>query len=312
MSTILTCFARRNGIKKYVRAFTLSEISELLLSDAIISAEFNRDEVDKHTGNDVELEKSILTDWSICMVLAYWNGNMTHVKHVKDIKLTKENPLCVTEGGHRLRWLNKILKGETVIDGMTIGDIKTQFPHIYEEIMNYSVIVEIKTHNSGVVPLEYVKDEYVAVNTRGAPLNFGEIALASTDKHANELYEVFNKSFLHRMKKTNSKNRDGGRALIFRLIRSMSSGNFDHMRATDKTMPVVSYDMYNQLYSVISRIGYIEKQLLDSSTDKKLKTLLQKSIDDKFHGVLFYGMCKFGDSVLNIIEEFFSARGDIS
>ena len=112
MDTIQNFVDRRKGFRKFVRSYTLFDIASLLSDEAIDTASFNRDEVKSHKGNDVELLKSILIGWSVCMFLAFWDG-VAYV--LKDIKPTKMSPLYVTEGGHRLRWVSNIVNGEVKI-----------------------------------------------------------------------------------------------------------------------------------------------------------------------------------------------------
>lgn len=234
------------------------------------------------------------------MFLGFWNGK---AMKAEDILPTKENPIHVTEGGHRLRWLKKILNGESAVCDMSIQDIKKKNKELYDFIMNYKIVVEIKTHTSGTVPEKYMMSEYNAVNTHGELLKYGETR--STDDNVNKLVEVFDVAFAHRKAKTNGKSRQDGVGLKHRFIRSIDSGDFRKMVKNDFTLPKVSDDKYSTVESIIKNLGSIESSVLET-VDKKIKTKLSASLDDKFHGTMFYGLMNEPHTASDVIKDFYT------
>ena len=292
--------ASRSGIVTHVRRYTLSEIWTLLSNDSVVSAHWNRPEVAKRKGDETELMTSIIQGFSISLFLGFWNGKAVKID---DIKPTKENPIHITEGGHRLRWLKKILNGETAVCDMSIQDIKTKNKTLYDFIMNYKIIIEIKTHSSGTVSEKYMMSEYNAVNTHGELLKYGETR--STDDNVNKLVEVFDSVFAHRKAKTDGKSRQDGIGLKHRFIRCMESEDFRMMAKNNFTLPTVSDTNYSKIESVIKNLGNIESSFL-ASVDKKIKTKLSKSLDDKLHGTMFYGLIKEPHTASEIIRSLYA------
>lgn len=278
----------RNGITKFVRAYSLREINTLTQSDSMISASWNRCEVTKHPGSAEALFQSIIQGFSVLMFLAYWNGKATSVQHINP---SKTSPITLTEGGHRLRWLKRILSGDVAIDGQTLADIQRTNPTLYDYIMNHQVIIEVKTHISGVVPENYVKEEYVAVNTHGAPLNFGEISRANYDDNANRLCGIFKRAFPHRTNALNkkNKNRDGGEGILNILIRTLASNDYSMTKSNDKTLASVNNEQFEEVRRNIEALGHIESEVYES-LEKQLKPSMSSALDIKLHGTMFYGL----------------------
>jgi len=291
--------ASRRGVQTIVTRYSLSTILTWLTASAIKSADWNRPEVAKRKGNDSDLMASIIQGFSIGLFIAFYNGKVIDGK----ISPTKEYPVYVTEGGHRLRWLMKILNGETVVHGMSISDIKTKNPELYDYIMNYKIIIETKTHVSGEMSEKYMRAEYNAVNTHSELLKPGE--MRSTDDNVDALCRVIDDEFNHRKAKTNAKAREAGIHLKHRLIGSMASNNFRNMSTTDYNLPSIPHESTRTtIEEYIKKLGTIESEYFDSAP-KKVKTKMATAIDDKIHGTLFYGIVNNPDTAEDIIRKFY-------
>jgi len=304
--SIDSMIASRSGITKITRLYTLGQINKMINDKSIISASWNRAEVKRHVGNAESLMESIVCGRSVNMFLGFWNGIATTAS---EINPTNESPLKITEGGHRLRWLTLILDNKAVVCGKTLGEIQIENVSLYDYIMSYQITMEIKTHVSGIVPEKYMKEEYRAVNTGGTNLSAGEIARASTDENSIELSEKMNTYFNHRADKikVQDKNRDKGTATINALLRSMSMNDFSLMKSTLKDLPSIDDPTFDKINSLIVSLGELEKSILLSTTNSKVKKAMSSAICAKLHGTFFYALCNdtTPPTALNTIRRFF-------
>jgi hypothetical protein len=291
--------ASRHGVRTFVVRYTLSKIWSWLSNDAIKPAEWNRPEVAKRKGNDSDLMASIIQGFCIGIFIGFYNGKLTG----NEINPSKESPIHVTEGGHRLRWLKKILGGETAVHGFSIQDIRIKYPDLYDFIMNYKITIEFKTHTSGVMPEKYMRSEYNNVNTHSELLKPGE--MRSTDDSVTVLCNVFDDAFTHRKEKTNGKIRQAGLHLKNRFIASMNSKDFRKMATTDYTLPTIADEIVcGTIEKNINLLGEIESDIIQRAP-KKVKTKMTGSLDDKIHGTMFYGLIHHTDRAEDVIRKFY-------
>jgi hypothetical protein len=242
---------------------------------------------------------SIIQGFSIGMFLAFYDGKLVDGK----INPTKECPIQVTEGGHRLRWLMKILSGETVVHGMSISDIKTKNPEIYDYIMNYKITIETKIHVSCTMSEKYMRGEYNAVNTHGELLKPGETR--STDANVPALCDAFDDEFVHRKKKTDAKAREAGNHLKTRFIASFVSKNFTKMNTTGYEFPEIPDESTrDEIAGYIKTLGCIETEQFGRAP-KKVKTAMTTALDDKIHGTMFWGIVNKPHCAEGIIRKFY-------
>ena len=294
-----TLIASRRGVQTIVARHPLSVILTWMMAGAIKTAEWNRPEVAKRNGNDSDLMASIIQGFSIGLFIAFYNGKLIDGK----INPTKENPIHVTEGGHRLRWLMKILCGETVVNDMSIKDIQTKNPELYTFIMDYKIILETKVHVSGEMSEKYMRAEYNAVNTHSELLKPGETR--STDDNVDALCDVFDDAFKHRKEKTNAKAREAGIHLKRRIIASIASNDFRKMATNEYILPTIPHESTRAtIEQYIKKLGAIESEQFES-VSKKVKTKMTSALDDKIHGILFYGLVNNPTSAEDIIQKFY-------
>jgi len=303
MSTTSTIRNQSQGIIKTKHEVSVGTLHKWYKSGAVDSATWNRNEVDNRVGSAQALMESMMSMFSISMMIAFINCVIT-----SDRKLhpTAENKLNITEGGHRLRWIIAILDDLVTVDGRTFSQLKIIDTEMYNRILNYEITIEVTTHVSGTVPESYVKKEYIAVNTHGAPLNPGEILRASNEDNFHSLKFNLSEAYSHRAAKMNALVRDGATALYAVILSAMASNNFDLLTTTSSkktaleiTKPLnISDDMKDKINNVIGSIKDIEnwvfekfgslkhgKTALSSSTG-----VLTKALDLKLHGPMIYGL----------------------
>ena len=303
MATIESMLEMRKGIKKIRNVYHIKSLKVLIDKEAIRNADWNRDEVRKRKGDENELFESIAKDYSIGHLLGYWNGLLNERQ---EISPTKENPIFISDGGHRLRWITKILKDKAFITGYTLSSLKEHDPTMYEKILDYSIMIEIATHNSGTVPEGFVKQEYTSINIHTEPLNLGEVLRASTNENFARLQNRLEGALINRKTKMDALVRDKDIA-IYRGILAGVMQDFDNMKESKDLVdfPPITYDEEMKANSVIDAFGFLEKTLWDKfvdNKDKKTETykLAKKVLSDNFnydyHGPMIYGLTKVSDS----------------
>ena len=226
MATIESMMEMRKGIKKIRNVYLIKSLKGLIDKEAIRVADWNREEVKKRKGDENELFESIAKDYSIGNLLGYWNG---HLNKKHEISPTKENPIFISDGGHRLRWVTKILKDEAFITGHSLSSLKENNPTMYEKILDYSIMIEIATHDSGTVPEDFVKQEYASINIHTEPLTLGEVLRASTNDTFARLQNRLEGALINRKTKMDALVRDKDIA-IYRSILAGVMQDFDNMK----------------------------------------------------------------------------------
>jgi hypothetical protein len=303
MSTISTIRNQSQGIIKTKHEVSVGTLHKWYKIGAVDSADWNRSKVDNHIGTPQALMESMMSMFSISMMLAFINCVIT-----SDRKLhpTPENKLNITDGGHRLRWIIAILDDLVTVDGKTFSELKIIDAEMYNRILNYQITIEVITHVSGTVPESYAKKEYNGVNTHGEPLKLGEVLRASTEDNFHILKSNLSEAYSHRAAKMNALIRDGATALYAVIISAMASNNFDLLTTTSSkkttvevTKPLnISDDMKCNINNIITSIKDIENWVFEKfGSLKHGKTalsssmgVLTKALDLKLHGPMIYGL----------------------
>ena len=285
-SLINTITMARTGIKKQHIPYKFSTLMTLINDGKIKSDDWNREEVMKRPGDAADLMKSMAMGWSISMILGYWNG-------LGDLAPTKENPIRITEGGHRYRWIKKIIENEALLDNMSLNVIKEKHPELYKNIMDYTIVVEITTHASGKVPETYVKSEYQAVNTKGSMLTAGETLRACTDSKFNELVTMLETSFINRKVKMEKQPRDAALEIYAAIIRGITKGS-DEMKKNKEILlsnNEISDDMFARASSVIKALGQLEAIVYKEwRTNADAKKFLEDKVTLEAHGPIIHAL----------------------
>lgn len=304
MATIADLRASRKGIKKSMKRYTLNSLGNLLESKAIVVASWNRHEVQKRPGSSSELMASMARGWSIGLLVGYWNG-------LGEIMPTATNPIAITEGGHRLRWLLEILGDRSSIDGHTLTMLKSSHPDLAEAILQYPIAFEVATHESGKVPEEYMKGEYKAVNVTGAVLTAGETLRASTDEAFNGLVEELDDAWEHRKDKLDKLARDKKIELQASVIAGLVLG-LDNMKANKDVLLglQIPEDKYENAMDILCHWSGIERALWARYKENKFaKKILQDVPKLELYGPMFAGLMNAAeddrDRICQVILKFF-------
>jgi hypothetical protein len=303
MSTISTIRNKSQGIIKTKHEVSVGTLHKWYKAGAVDSATWNRNEVDNRVGSAQALMESMMSMFSISMMLAFINCVIT-----SDRKLhpTPENKLNITEGGHRLRWIIAILDDLVTVDGKTFSELKIVDAEMYNRILNYEITIEVTTHVSGTVPESYAMNEYIAVNTHGEPLKPGEVLRASNEDNFHILKSNLSEAYSHRTAKMNALIRDGATAIYAVILAAMASNNFDLLTtssskktAVEVTKPLnISDDMKGNINNIIGSIKDIENWVFEKFGSLKHGKIalsspagvLTKAIDLKIHGPMIYGL----------------------
>lgn len=82
----------------------------------------------------------------------------------------------VTDFGHRFDWLTRPANTITFNDGNTLASLSTANREDYDALMATEIAISISTHPDKEFLHDFVKAEYMRVNTNSTPLEGGELA----------------------------------------------------------------------------------------------------------------------------------------
>lgn len=286
-SVISSILSARAGVKKQQKLYKFSTFMTLVKDGKIKSDDWNREEVKKRPGDANDLMKSMAMGWSISMILGYWDG-------LGELAPTKENPIRITEGGHRYRWIKDIIENKALLDTISLNCLKDAHPEVYQAIMDYTIVVEITTHASGKVPETYVKGEYQAVNTKGSMLTAGETLRASTDTKFNELVKMLETSFTNRKVKMEKQPRDMALEVYAAIIRGITKGS-DEMKKNKEILlsnNEISDEMFARASSVIKALGQLEATVYKdwARTNLEAKKFLEDKLTLEAYGPIIHAL----------------------
>jgi len=298
-SLINTITIARTGIKKQHIPYKFSTLMTLINDGKIKSDDWNREEVMKRPGDAADLMKSMAMGWSISMILGYWNG-------IGDLAPTKENPIRITEGGHRYRWLKDIIDNKALLDTYSLNRLKDIHPDVYQTIMDYKIIVEITTHETGTVPENYVKGEYQAVNTKGSMLTAGETLRASTDIKFNELVKKLETAFKNRKVKMEKLARDKALEVYAAIIYGITEGS-DAMKPSKDILLSnieITDEKFTRAVAVIKAISDLEDTLYKEwRTNADAKKFLEDKVTLEIYGPVIHALRNAADSDFPLVTE---------
>lgn len=308
--------AQRAGIKKKQYPYKFSKLIDLLRDGRIKSHDWNRSEVMNHPGCGDDLMKSMAMGWCISMFVGYWNGPPTTTGVPAS---TKENPIRITEGGHRTRWLKDIADGKATLDNISLNRLKDLHPEVYQNIMDYVIIIEITTHESGIVPENYVKGEYRAVNTRGSTLTVGETLRASTDQPFLELKKQLEAAYVHRKVKMEKQARDKATEIYAAIIKGITMGsNFMKTKKDallDKELLLtdssITPEMFARAASIIKAIATIESSVYAAASgNPDAKKFLEDKVTLEAHGPIIHQLSLSSEeefpSIIESVKKFYA------
>jgi len=189
--------AWREGLRRKQHVFTLEEFKGLVASGAILIAEWNRPEVTSRPGTASGLLASLRDGRSVGMFLGYRHGGG------ESYYPTPENPLYVSDGGHRMRWAKEIFAGTASADGdtyATLDEVSRAKIDARQMTFDTSYHAEGESMEDKAMLVEHAKEEYRLVNSTTAPLSNGEVLRANTDATLVQLVEDLEQAFSRRDK----------------------------------------------------------------------------------------------------------------
>jgi hypothetical protein len=213
-------FRLSSGITKIQKSYRTSTLAAMLRDGRAIRWLLNRKEVQARSGSAAMYMQSLACKASTGMFVCYWNGEVTlDAKGKPTFEPTVANPIVIYEGGHRSRWLDEIYNNTTqVAPGITLEILRILNPEAAAAMESAPVILNINTHESGEVPIEYVKWEYATINCTVEAFSAGETVAASRDEVRNELDALVVAAL--RKRHVTPKKREGNKV----IVRAMTNG----------------------------------------------------------------------------------------
>lgn len=276
--------------------FTFADFISAIMDHWIVIADWNREEVDRtkaKNGSADALFASLVHGYSMTSMLAYW-----HEKTPSElIDYSTENPIYLTDGGHRFRWMKSILRNEVTYNDENLSEIQESNPSLYETILGRTVIVEVASHHSIAMLEVFAKAEYEAVNSNGEPLCAGERLRASDNQLYNDALNVIETQMPYRMKAMEKRARDGLRATVASITNG-ALGRFGLMTTmTPKTKPVIDFEcepdesaIAMEIITALTRVDSVAYDTFKSNKDAK--KILEKVIDIRLVGPFVAGLVR--------------------
>lgn len=179
---------------------TIGEIRELKAAGVISAAPENRAIIaNRPRGTCDGYWNSVRTGVNPGQMLGYSLDDCDVFADAAKTKVLSSRSIKVTDFGHRFDWLTGPADKITFTDGNTLASLQTAFPDKYSALMNTEVAVSISTHPDKTFLKNFVKEEYLAVNTTSTPLEGGELvrglpenaSRADPETMAAELIELY-------------------------------------------------------------------------------------------------------------------------
>jgi hypothetical protein len=258
-------------------------------------APFNRKSVKTRPGDSNQLLDSLARGISIGTLIGYVNGPV-----VEKPVPTKANPIYITEGGHRFRWLQEIANGTAQIYGHNLLRIQEVNPSLYDRIMNYKIRIDISMHESGVVPESFIREEYKRTNTLGCPLKTGEITRALTNENFKLLEDSLKECFDGRQNKMEASARDKANEILAAFIQIITNAKDvtnDLIPTKENLVALAPLDssMAEAMECVESMTAIEEKMREEFGSNKKTRKFLHQEPKIELFAPMFYGLATATD-----------------
>lgn len=98
--------------------------------------------------------------------------------------------LCVTDFGHRFAWLTRDPTQIVFADGHTLATLSGSDPQRYNSLMNTKISVSMSTDDDKEFLIDFIKQEYLLVNTTATALEGGELARGLPENTTREEAEA--------------------------------------------------------------------------------------------------------------------------
>jgi hypothetical protein len=147
-------------------------------------------------------------------------------------------------------------------------------PEAVREMRAARITLDVNTHTSGTVPLDYIKQEYEIINTTTTPFSMGESVAASTDQIRNELQDLLSKALSHR--KPSPKARDGEKTELRQLVNGALGQIMLNKAPIVLGQPAPSAEDTRRAREIIECFAEAERQVIALFANK---ALLKKRMD---------------------------------
>ena len=312
---------RSRGITKICYPAQAATLAAMLRDGRAIRWDQNRKEVKARAGDSSRFMLTLATRRSGGMFVCYWNGNpVADALGNMQIQPTKENPIVIYEGGHRSRWLDQIFDNTTtVFEGLDMEMLELLRPDAVVDIRSARITLDINTHESGTVPLEYIKEEYEIINTTAASFSAGEIVAASTDDVRNELQALVAKALSKR--KVNAKKIRDAEKAEWRALANGALGQIMDMKADSLVgQPAPTPDAVLRAKEIIEAFAEGERQVValftnDAAVKKRIDARASEFKMDSVFMIALAGTVSPAqrttvvNDYVNFYRKFFSDKG---
>ena len=303
---------RCSDIVKLRLPITIETLFIWYLTGLLIIADWNRDEVRTRDGNATEFMKSLATNLSPGMFLAYWNNRASSCD---DILPTKEKPIIVYEGGHRTRWTHEIFTNLVKYLNMSMETLTNLSSLPYSNRIRKSVVeMTVSTHPSGTVPLEFVKRDYYITNQFVCPLTAGELLCTTTDECT-----PLQANLVAAMRRTlKDRARDGHLEILRALVRGSAGQPSQMLQKKDALMslPPLTATQVTKAEQTILALAAAEERIAKLFPVKTVQTRISnRQLDLPMDGTYVYAIAsaptdadrrRVVDDIVTFYEKFFA------
>ena len=272
MSTLANASKFYKVVKRGTKLTTVERLLEWIRDEAILLDDnVQRDKVDVHPSNGDSLLETMCGDMPFGNVTAYVNGikcpdsgtlSLTDTEFLRTFRPTKRTPLRLTDHGHRWRFEQDIVKGIAKIDGLSLEELRTQYPETHSVVMNSVVSFDIAFSIDGTVPREYIAKSFRRLQL-SAPLSVGEKAKASHDNNLVELVSTYIDAFEPYIDMSSK------RALDRTTMTAVIRGTLDTSKMTMKEADVEHGGIIEDTQKdiIISRMDSLKNTYVESHAD---------------------------------------------
>ena len=280
------------GITKIPCAYSAATLATMLRDGRIIRWDQNRKEVKARAGTSEMFMVTLAAKRSVGTFVCYWNGKpIADADGRPQIRPSKDHPIVIYEGGHRSRWLDQIFNNKTeVCTGLDLKTLEQLRPEAAKKIRTARFTLDVNTHESGVVPEDYIKEEYEIINTTVTAFSIGESVASSTDDVRNNLQTLLKAALSHR--KPSTKARDGELAEIRALVNGALGQFMDLKKESLHGQPPPTAEQILNAEENIAAFAEAENQviaLFDNNAPLKTRIDARKS-DFKMDSALMAGL----------------------
>lgn len=164
---------------RHLFTLTIAQIRQLKELGVISAAPENRAVIlddDRPRGTCEGYWNSIRKGINVGQMLGYSPDDCSLFAAAVAEDVFSDRTLFVTDFGHRFAWLTRPAESIEFSDGNTLASLEDDAPGDYATLLETRVAISMSTHPDKEFLVNFVKDEYLQVNTTSTPLEGGELA----------------------------------------------------------------------------------------------------------------------------------------